>query len=82
MINFQIPEVLKSSVTSQGFRLILIDVQAHTVCPLSGGQDGSDVYTVQWDGCDHHGYPVRSGVYALKLETPLFSQIRKILVLR
>ena len=37
MINFQIPEVLKSSAASQGLSLTLVDAQAHTVCPLSGG---------------------------------------------
>lgn len=82
MIIFQIPDSLKSASASLGLSLTLIDARSQTVCRLFGGHDGSDLYTVQWDGCDQHGYPVGSGVYALKLETPLFSQTQKILVLR
>lgn len=82
MITFQIPDLVQPAVASHGLRLTLLDTQDMAMRTLSGGPDGEGLYTIRWDGCDQLGLPVTSGVYVLKLETPLFSQSRKIIVLR
>ena len=47
----------------------------------SKGQEAGK-YTVQWDGTDLNGHKVSSGIYLYKLETPDFTNIRKMVFLK
>ena len=47
----------------------------------SKGQEAGK-YTVQWDGTDLNGHKVSSGIYLYKLETPDFTNIRKMVLLK
>ena len=39
-------------------------------------------YEVIWDGRDHHGREVASGVYLYRFKTERFTDVRKALLLR
>ena len=47
----------------------------------SKGQEAGK-YTVQWDGTDLNGNKVSSGIYLYKLETPDFTNIRKMVLMK
>jgi serine protease AprX len=47
----------------------------------SKGQEAGK-YTVQWDGTDLNGHKVSSGIYLYKLETPDFTNIRKMVLMK
>jgi hypothetical protein len=38
--------------------------------------------TVRWDGLDMHGRPVATGVYLLRMQTPIEQVVHKLLLLR
>jgi len=45
-------------------------------------QDGPAWHEVEWDGVDDAGHAVASGVYLFRLNTPTFSQVRKVALVK
>ena len=74
-INFelQVPEKVRLAVYDIRGRLVRVLLDA----PLPAGDAA-----VTWDGTDRRHRPVRSGTYVYRLETPTFSESRKMMLVR
>ncbi len=62
--------------------LRVYDVQGHLIRVLRDQEQETGRYHVIWDGRDENGNFVASGVYFYRLETPAFSQARKMVLLK
>ena len=74
-IAFDLP--LASHITLQ-----IYDVLGREVKTLVDERKPAGRYTVQWDGTNHAGKPVTSGVYLYHLQAGQFEQTRKMLLVR
>jgi len=74
-IQYQMPE--KSEV-----KLAIFSLLGQHVATLVDGVQPAGVHSVQWDGKDHAGRDVASGVYLYRLETSEFVQVKKLVLLR
>ena len=64
-------------------RLAVLDVRGRVVASLSDGQQlPAGRHDFAWQVRDLHGYRLPSGVYFLKLESPLLHESKKIVVIR
>ncbi len=64
------------------FRLAVYDVLGRRVRLLLEQQAQAGRYLFWWDGKAENGRPAPAGVYLLRLETPYFSPVRKVTLLR
>jgi hypothetical protein len=53
---------------SQPYSLRVYDVRGAFVRELANGRIGGGTHEARWDGRDHHGSPVSSGVYLYQLQ--------------
>jgi len=60
------------------YNVSILDVNGRTLRVLSGDNPFSTVHTINWDGNDHSGKPVASGVYFYRLESNGFSEMKRI----
>jgi len=62
--------------------LRVYDVNGALVRTLVNEDRPAGAYTVQWNGRNDAGDPASSGVYFYRLETPGFSDVRKMTLLK
>ncbi len=74
-ITFGLPEMTSVS-------LVVYDLFGRSVKTLVNELKAAGTHTVQWNGTDHSGKPVSSGIYFYRLQAGEFQQVRKMLVLR
>ena len=67
---------------AQPVRLTVYDMLGQQVRVLVEGEQPPGWHQVVWNGRDQVGRPVASGIYLYRLETPQFSQTRKMILLR
>ena len=67
---------------AQPVRLTVYDMLGQQVRVLVDGEQPPGWHQVVWDGRDQVGRPVASGIYLYRLQTPQFSQTRKMILLR
>ena len=67
---------------SQPLSLRIHNVAGQRVTTLAEGVYPEGMFAVAWDGRDDLGQEVASGLYLCRLRTPLFSQTRKMILLR
>jgi len=60
----------------------IYDALGRRVCVLVDAVKEPGVHSARWDGCNHVGERVSSGVYFYKMEAGDFTATRKMLVLR
>ncbi|MGB2769015.1 MAG: T9SS type A sorting domain-containing protein [Candidatus Zixiibacteriota bacterium] len=63
-------------------KLKIYDLLGRKIKTLVNEEQTAGIYEVSWDGKDDLGREVASGVYFYRLETPEFSQTRKMLLLK
>ncbi|MDQ7065918.1 MAG: FlgD immunoglobulin-like domain containing protein [candidate division KSB1 bacterium] len=63
-------------------RLTILDMQGRTVRRLVALRQAAGSYTVVWDGRDHAGRALASGVYVYQIRAGGFSQSAKMLMLK
>jgi hypothetical protein len=61
--------------------LRICDVAGGLVCTLAHGWMEAGPHRLRWDGRNDRGEPVESGLYLCRMETPSFSESRKLLLL-
>jgi flagellar hook assembly protein FlgD len=74
-IGFKLPRPEKVS-------LAIFDVRGRVVRTLADGALPAGVYEVSWDGFDHAGSRVASGLYLVQLKGESFRATRKLVVSR
>ena len=62
--------------------LEVYNMNGQQVTSLASKSQKAGKYTVQWDGTDLNGHKVSSGIYLYKLETPDFTNIRKMVLMK
>ena len=68
--------------------LVVYDLVGRRVVTVASGQHSAGTHTVQWDGLNHQGQPVASGVYLYELTTTAVdgavkvTEARKLVLLR
>jgi predicted outer membrane repeat protein len=75
VIPFQIPQ--RNEVLVE-----IYDLLGRRVRLLEHGQKPPGFYTAAWDGRDHLGQPVESGIYFVRLQAGEFTAMRKVVVTR
>jgi hypothetical protein len=75
MIHFTIPKASSA-------RLVVYDILGREVTTLLDQDVAPGVYKVDWNGKDHAGVQVTSGVYFYRLEAGTFSQIKKMVLVK
>ncbi|MCB9087265.1 MAG: T9SS type A sorting domain-containing protein [Calditrichae bacterium] len=63
-------------------KLAVYNLLGTKITSLVNARQGAGVYRVQWDGRDDEGMEVSSGIYLYRLETGIFSQARKMILVR
>ena len=63
-------------------RLVIYNVLGQPMRTLVDGVQAAGAYQVPWDGRDHSGVRVASGVYLYRLQAGAVTQVRKMLVLQ
>ncbi|MDX9856317.1 MAG: FlgD immunoglobulin-like domain containing protein [candidate division Zixibacteria bacterium] len=63
-------------------RLVVYNSLGQEISVLADESLPAGSFTVDWDGTDHSGRRVASGVYFYRFETPQFSDTRKMLLLK
>jgi len=63
-------------------RLRVFDVLGQQVRVLVEGQQSAGFYQVVWDGADAGGRPLGNGLYFYLLQTPQFTQARKMMLIK
>jgi len=74
-IEFEIPEDAQ-------VQLNIYSIDGALIKTLSEGRKSAGRYLVHWDGTDHSGTRVGSGVYLYRIESPSFSKTRKFTLLK
>ncbi len=67
---------------SAHINLTIFDFSGHEVISLKSGETQAGDYSVQWDGLNHTGTKVATGVYFVQLQLGNFSQTVKMSVLK
>ncbi len=62
--------------------LSVFDLAGRRVRTLARGRFGAGSYSARWDGRDAHGRRVASGVYFVRLDTPLGTRLSRVTMLR
>ena len=62
-------------------RLVIYNVLGQPVRTLVDGVQAAGAYQVSWDGRDHSGARVASGVYLYRLQAGATARVRKMIVL-
>lgn len=75
IIRFQLPAASQLDLT-------VFDLLGRKVATLVNGEKEAGALQVRWDGKDEKGHEVRSGLYFYRLTTPLFTQAKKMLLVR
>ena len=75
VIEYQLPD-------DSAVRLSVFNLLGQRVVTLVNARQPAGVYEVRWDGRDASGRPLASGIYLYRLETPAYSQSRKLVLLR
>jgi hypothetical protein len=63
-------------------RLEVFDLSGRRVCSLYDGVLGSGLHEVRWNGCDHSGGEVSSGIYIVRLSAADESASSKVVLAR
>ena len=74
-INYQLPNLSSASLT-------VYDVRGHKIINLQDGVKAAGKYEVQWNGNDHAGNQVSTGVYFARFQAGGHSQTIKMVYLR
>ena len=74
-IQYQIPE--RSEV-----KVELYDLLGRTIWSKFEGIKGAGIYELKWDGVNHFGARVSSGIYLLRLEAGTLSKFLKLMMLK
>ncbi|MDH4036229.1 MAG: T9SS type A sorting domain-containing protein [Candidatus Krumholzibacteria bacterium] len=67
---------------SQEVALAIFDVSGRLVRTLDAGAKSQGMHQTTWDGRDHRGRPVASGVYYARLSSPTQTLTRKVVLLK
>ena len=63
-------------------RLAVYDIRGRTINVLVDRVQDEGDYNIQWDGKDHRGRRVSSGVYMYRLQAGDFNMTRKMVLLK
>jgi hypothetical protein len=74
-ISFDLP-------TADRVRLTVLNLLGQTVTVLAEDRRSAGSYSITWDGTDHNGLAVASGVYFYRLETGLETSVRKMILMK
>jgi hypothetical protein len=74
-IQFRLPEASEVNLT-------IYNVLGQEVRSLVAGVKEAGTHTIEWDGRDDNGSTVQSGMYFYRLQTPSFTEARKMTVLK
>ena len=74
-IEFRLPEASQVSLT-------IYNVLGQQVRALVAGVKPSGTHTIEWDGRDDNGSTVQSGMYFYRLQTPSYTDSRKMTLLK
>lgn len=66
----------------QQVRLVVYDPLGRLIRQLFAGEQARGLYTLTWDGLGSQGYPLPSGIYFLRVETPRSSLVKKLTLRR
>ncbi len=75
VISFQLSTVSHVDLT-------VFDLLGRKVATLVNGEKGPGASQMRWDGKDEKGHDVRSGLYFYRLTIPVFTQTKKMLLVR
>ena len=62
--------------------MVIYNALGQEVRVLASRQMAAGLHTLQWDGKNESGEGVASGIYLYRLETGIFSQARKMILVR
>lgn len=74
-INFQLPQ-------EQRVRIDVFNTLGRSVRSFDLGVTAAGFHSISWDGRDHAGHPVGSGVYLYRIVTPEYAETKKMLLLK
>jgi len=74
-IRFDLPEPTDA-------RLVVYDLRGRRVRMLADGYHSAGIFDKNWQGRDDRNRPVAAGIYFARLETPRFTEIRKMVLVR
>jgi hypothetical protein len=66
----------------QRVSLCIYDLQGRLARTLLDGEVGAGDHRIVFDGANDGGYPMASGIYFLRMESPAVTQVRKITLLK
>lgn len=70
-------------LTEPGFvTLAVFNVLGQKVKTLVSQQAPAGIFSVNWDGTDEFGYPVRSGVYLYRIQTEHFRDAKRMILMK
>jgi len=79
VISYDIPETPDGVTTVE---ISVYNILGKKVARLFRGSLNAGSYTVQWNGFDHSGNSVPAGIYIYQMDTRLFSQSKKMMLLK
>ena len=62
--------------------LRIFDVRGRTVRTLVNGAQAPGRYAIAWDGRDERGNALGTGMYFYRLQTPTFTQAKKMMLVK
>jgi hypothetical protein len=77
-----ITKILYSLPSRSTVRLTVFNVLGQEVATLVDTEEPAGEHEVEWNGTDTRGEPVASGVYFYRLQTPDFSDARKMILIK
>ncbi len=82
-INYAIPaRVNGERIAAAHIDLRIFDVRGRTVRTLVNGAQAPGRYAIVWDGRDERGNALGTGMYFYRLQTPTFTQAKKMMLVK
>jgi hypothetical protein len=60
----------------------ILDISGRRITTLASGNLGAGVHTLLWNGTNGHGESVAAGIYLVRVQTPGFNQVQRIVRLK
>jgi hypothetical protein len=67
---------------ASNLEVIVYNVLGQKVATLMNGHRNAGTYEVTWNGTNDHGTAVNSGVYFVRMQTDMYSSVRKMLLVK
>ncbi len=74
-IKYQLPEATH-------VRVVVYDVEGRVVRTLVDGEQKAGYYRLKWDGRTDSGRPAAAGMYIYRIESPKFTALRKVVLVK